>query len=151
MPAGSCPKACEAFLAHADLLDQVHQGTMYRATTSPIDEEMKCMGALPSTVTTQQKTQDNWQACHQFAEDHCFRKPFDAAGHGHGDHHSEGARSVSGQLPAGEVKPKKATKQQLQVLRDLVDGPANEAMVASSVKLAKGGTIHAHDVVVFHH
>ena len=33
MPLGSCPKACEAFLAHADLLDQVHQGTMYGATT----------------------------------------------------------------------------------------------------------------------
>ncbi|CAE7246446.1 HMGS [Symbiodinium sp. CCMP2592] len=47
------------------------------------------------------------------------------------------------------LKPKKATKQQVQVLRDFVDGPLNEAMVASSAKLAKGGTIHAHDVVVF--
>ena len=46
------------------------------------------------------------------------------------------------------VKPKKATKQQFQVLRHFVDGPANEAMVASSAKLARGGTTH--DVVVFH-
>eukprot|EP00439_Symbiodinium_sp_Y106_P026231 s4431_g3.t1 len=89
------------------------------------------------------KAQDNWQACHQFAEDDFFRKLFMEII----TLKEPGLFPDSCQL----VKPKKATKQQLQVLRDLVDAPANEALVASSAKLAKGGTIHAHDVVVFHH
>ena len=48
------------------------------------------------------------------------------------------------------VKPKKPTKQQLQFLNQFVDCSASEAKVASIARLARGGAIHAKDVVVFH-
>ena len=49
------------------------------------------------------------------------------------------------------VKPKKPSKKQLQVLQNFVDAPGSDTMVASSARLARGGVIHSHDVVVFHH
>ena len=49
------------------------------------------------------------------------------------------------------VKPKKPSKKQLHVLQNFVDAPGSDTMVASSARLARGGVIHSHDVVVFHH
>ncbi|CAJ1347033.1 unnamed protein product, partial [Effrenium voratum] len=179
IPAGGCPKACQAFLAHADLLDQVHQGTMYGATTRAsllpaaefaiksfqeadfgvplmkkwhwllhLADFLQRHGTLPSTFTTERKHKTIGKYATNLQKTTAFES------------------HLMQQVVAMEIttlkepclfpdscqliKPKKATKQQLQVLRHFVDGPANEAMVASSAKLARGGTIHAHDVVVFH-
>ena len=49
------------------------------------------------------------------------------------------------------VEPKKPSKKQLQVLQNFVHAPGSDTMVASSARLARGGVIHSHDVVVFHH
>ncbi|CAE7828917.1 unnamed protein product [Symbiodinium sp. CCMP2592] len=179
MPVGGCPiKACEAFLAHADLLDQVHQGTMYGATTRAsllpaaelaiqsfveanfgvslikkwhwllhLPDFLERYGMLPSAFTTERKHKTiakyatNLQKTTAF-ESHLMQQ---VVAMEITTLKEPGLHPDTCQL----LKPKKATKQQVQVLRDFVDGPLNEAMVASSAKLAKGGTIHAHDVVVF--
>ena len=180
MPAGSCPKACEAFLAHADLLDQVHQGTMYGATTRAsllpaaefaiqsfqeadfgvplmkkwhwllhLPDFLQRHGTLPSTFTTERKHKTIGKLATNLQKTTAFES--------HLMQQVVAMEIVTLKEPGlfpdncQLVKPKKATKQQLQVLRDLVGGPSNEALVASTAKLAKGGTIHAHDVVVFHH
>ena len=180
LPAGSCPKACQAFLAQANLLDMVHQGTMFGATTrakllEAAETAMECFhcaefqvplmkkwhwllhmpdflqkhGTLPSTFTTERKHKTISAYATRLQKTGAFE------------------RNLMDQVVAMEittlrepglfpescqlVKPHKPTKKQLQLLRHFLDGPASEAMVASSAKLARGGTIHCNDVVVFHH
>ena len=165
MPAGSCPKACEAFLAHADLLDQVHQGTMYGATTRAsllpaaefaiqsfqeadfgvplmkkwhwllhLPDFLQSHGTLPSTFTTERKHKTigklatNLQKTTAF-ESHLMQQ---VVAMEIITLKEPGLFPDSCQL----VKPKKATKQQLGVLRDLVDGPPWLLRVRSLPKVA---------------
>ena len=178
VPSGTCPKPCQAFLSQACLLDQVHQGVMYGATTrasllEAAEESIQSFqqanfdvglmrkwhwllhlpdflhrhGCLLSTFTSERKHKTisafatRLQKTTAF-EIHLMKQVL--------------AMEITTLTEPGRfpdscqlVKPKKPNKQQLQFLNQFVDCSASEAKVASVARLARGGAIHAQDVVVF--
>ncbi|CAE7515104.1 unnamed protein product, partial [Symbiodinium sp. CCMP2592] len=176
---GICPEACQAFLSQACLIDQVHQGVMYGATTRAsllraaeesietfqqanfdvplmrkwhwllhLPDILQRHGCLPSTFTSERK--------HKTISAFATRLQKTAAFEIHLLNQVL-ATEITTLTQAGLfpdscqlVKPKKPNKHQLQFLNQFVDCSATEAMVASIARLARGGAIHANDVVVFH-
>eukprot|EP00439_Symbiodinium_sp_Y106_P074328 s741_g14.t1 len=136
MPAGSCPKACEAFLAHADLLDQVHQGTMYGATTRA--------SLLPAAEFAIQSFQEADFGVPLMKKWHwLLHLPDFLQSHGTlpSTFTTERKHKTIGKLA---TNLQKTTAFESHLMQQVV------AMEIITLK-EPGGTIHAHDVVVFHH
>ncbi|CAE7620094.1 unnamed protein product, partial [Symbiodinium microadriaticum] len=178
-PSGACPKPCQAFLSQACLLDQVHQGVMHGATTRAslleaaedsiqsfqqanfdvglirkwhwslhLPDFLQRHGCLLSTFTSERKHKTISAFATRLQKTSAFEIHLMSQVLAMEITHltEAGLFPDSCQL----VKPKKPTKQQLQFLNQFVDCSASEAKVASIARLARGGAIHAKDVVVFH-